>query len=80
MSMLGLIPMPPGRIVSGEALYKGDDLLTMPKKELQELRGGEIAMIFQDPMTSLNPVLTIGDQIAEAIMTHNPGIEGRRRA
>ena len=74
MSMLGLIPVPPGRIVSGEALYKGRDLLTMPKKELQEIRGGEVAMIFQDPMTSLNPVLTIGDQIAEAITTHNPGI------
>jgi oligopeptide/dipeptide ABC transporter ATP-binding protein len=74
MSMLGLIPLPPGRIVSGEALYKGRDLLTLPKKELQEIRGGEVAMIFQDPMTSLNPVLTIGDQIAEAITTHNPGI------
>jgi len=74
MSMLGLIPVPPGRIVSGEALYKGRDLLTMPKKELQEIRGGEVAMIFQDPMTSLNPVLTIGEQIAEAITTHNPGI------
>ncbi|MBA2384297.1 MAG: ABC transporter ATP-binding protein [Actinobacteria bacterium] len=74
MSMLGLIPMPPGRIVSGEALYKGRDLLTLPKKELQALRGGEVSMIFQDPMTSLNPVLTIGDQIAEAITTHNPGI------
>jgi oligopeptide transport system ATP-binding protein len=72
MSMLGLIPMPPGRIVSGEALYKGRDLLTLPKKALQAIRGDEIAMIFQDPMTSLNPVLTIGDQISEAITTHNP--------
>jgi oligopeptide/dipeptide ABC transporter ATP-binding protein len=74
MSMLGLIPVPPGRIVSGEALYKGRDLLTLPKKELQEIRGGEVAMIFQDPMTSLNPVLTIGEQISEAITTHNPGL------
>jgi oligopeptide/dipeptide ABC transporter ATP-binding protein len=72
MSMLGLIPMPPGRIVSGEALYKGRDLLTLPKKALQAIRGDEIAMIFQDPMTSLNPVLTIGDQISEAITAHNP--------
>jgi oligopeptide/dipeptide ABC transporter ATP-binding protein len=71
MSMLGLIPMPPGRIVAGEARYKGRDLLTMPKGKLRQLRGGEIAMIFQDPMTSLNPVLTIGDQIAEALRTHN---------
>ena len=74
MSMLGLIPIPPGKIVSGEALYKGRDLLTMPKKELQQIRGGEVAMIFQDPMTSLNPVLTIGNQISEAITAHNPGI------
>jgi oligopeptide/dipeptide ABC transporter ATP-binding protein len=74
MSMLGLIPVPPGRIVSGEALYKGRDLLTLSKKELEAIRGGEVAMIFQDPMTSLNPVLTIGEQIAEAITTHNPDI------
>jgi oligopeptide/dipeptide ABC transporter ATP-binding protein len=73
MSMLGLIPVPPGRIVSGQALYKGRDLLTMPKKELRDIRGGQVAMIFQDPMTSLNPVLTIGDQIAEAIQVHRPG-------
>jgi len=73
MSMLGLIPVPPGKIVSGQALYQGRDLLTMPKKQLRNIRGGEVAMIFQDPMTSLNPVLTIGDQIAEAIQTHHPG-------
>jgi oligopeptide/dipeptide ABC transporter ATP-binding protein len=82
MSMLGLIPMPPGRIVSGEALFKGRDLLTLSKKALQAIRGDEIAMIFQDPMTSLNPVLTIGDQISEAITTHNPGVgaaEARER-
>jgi len=74
MSMLGLIPVPPGRIVAGEAIYKGRDLLKIPPKELRDIRGGEIAMIFQDPMTSLNPVLTIGDQIAEAITTHNAGM------
>jgi oligopeptide/dipeptide ABC transporter ATP-binding protein len=74
MSMLGLIPIPPGKIVSGQALYKGRDLLTMSKKEIREVRGGQVAMIFQDPMTSLNPVLTIGDQIAEAIQVHNPGM------
>src|SRR5262245_62903415 len=71
LSVLGLIPMPPGRISSGEALYKGRDLVQMPKKELRELRGGEMAMIFQDPMTSLNPVFTIGDQISEAVLTHH---------
>jgi oligopeptide/dipeptide ABC transporter ATP-binding protein len=83
MSVLGLIPQPPGRIVSGEALYKGRDLLTLPKKELQELRGGEVSMIFQDPMTSLNPVLSVGYQIGEAIRAHNQGVnedEAQRRA
>ena len=83
MSMLGLIPVPPGRIVSGEAAYKGRDLLTMSRRELRAIRGGEVAMIFQDPMTSLNPVFTIGDQISEAIMTHRPGIsdeDARKRA
>ena len=73
LAVLGLIPMPPGRIASGEALYKGKNLLEMPKSELRKLRGGEIAMIFQDPMTCLNPVLTIGYQISEAVVIHNPG-------
>jgi oligopeptide/dipeptide ABC transporter ATP-binding protein len=72
LSVLGLIPVPPGRIVSGEALYKGQDLLKMSRKKLRDLRGGEMAMIFQDPMTSLNPVFTIGDQISEALLTHHP--------
>jgi oligopeptide transport system ATP-binding protein len=72
MSILGLIPTPPGRIAAGEALFKGEDLLTMPKKQLRQIRGGPMAMIFQDPMTSLNPVLTIGDQIGEALNVHNP--------
>jgi oligopeptide/dipeptide ABC transporter ATP-binding protein len=71
MTMLGLIPQPPGRVVKGEALYDGEDLLSMPKKRLRDLRGGKIAMIFQDPMTSLNPVFTIGDQISEALKAHN---------
>ena len=73
LTVLGLIPQPPGKIANGEALFKGEDLLKLPKKRLQELRGGAMAMIFQDPMTSLNPVLTIGDQISEAIKVHNPG-------
>ncbi len=75
LTVLGLTPMPPGRVAAGEALYKGTDLLKMPKKELRNLRGGEMAMIFQDPMTSLNPVFTIGDQIMEALQTHNPGMK-----
>ena len=75
LSVLGLIPMPPGRIAAGEAVYKGKNLLKMSSKELRELRGGEMAMIFQDPMTSLNPVFTIGDQISEALQTHNDGMK-----
>jgi oligopeptide/dipeptide ABC transporter ATP-binding protein len=73
LSVLGLIPVPPGRIVSGEAMFEGRDLLRLPTSELQVIRGGPMSMIFQDPMTSLNPVLTIGDQISEAITAHNPG-------
>jgi oligopeptide transport system ATP-binding protein len=72
MSLLGLIPQPPGRIVQGEAIFKGRDLIKMKKKALRDIRGREMAMIFQDPMTSLNPVLTIGDQLGEAVKTHFP--------
>jgi oligopeptide/dipeptide ABC transporter ATP-binding protein len=73
MSMLGLIPQPPGRVRNGEAIFKGRDLIKMPKRELRKIRGGDMAMIFQDPMTSLNPVLKIGYQLGEAIKAHNPG-------
>jgi oligopeptide transport system ATP-binding protein len=72
MSILGLIPQPPGRIASGTAIFKGQDLLKMSKKELRRFRGDELAMVFQDPMTSLNPVLKVGDQLGEAIKTHYP--------
>src|SRR2546430_11089303 len=65
MSLLGLIPQPPGRIASGTAMFKDRDLLKLKKKELRDFRGKEVAMIFQDPMTSLNPVLTIGNQLSE---------------
>jgi oligopeptide/dipeptide ABC transporter ATP-binding protein len=70
LSVLGLIPMPPGRIVSGEAVFRGEDLLELSEGRLRRVRGGPIAMIFQDPLTSLNPVLTIGEQISEAIRVH----------
>ena len=72
MSILGLIPVPPGRIASGTAMFKGRDLLTLDKKEMQRVRGDEVAMIFQDPMTSLNPVLKVGFQLGEAIKAHYP--------
>jgi len=75
MSILGLIPQPPGRIVSGVAMFQGKDLLKQSKKELRRIRGNDLAMVFQDPMTSLNPVLKIGYQIAEAIKTHNPNVK-----
>jgi oligopeptide/dipeptide ABC transporter ATP-binding protein len=74
MSILGLIPQPPGRIVSGTAMFKGKDLLKLKKKELQRFRGDEVAMVFQDPMTSLNPVLKVGFQLGEAIKTHYPDV------
>ncbi|MGQ9597912.1 MAG: ABC transporter ATP-binding protein [Anaerolineae bacterium] len=70
MSILGLIPIPPGEIASGTALYRDRDLLRMSEAELEQVRGKEIAMIFQDPMTSLNPVLTIGKQITEVLQKH----------
>jgi oligopeptide/dipeptide ABC transporter ATP-binding protein len=72
MSILGLIPQPPGRIVSGTAMFNGRDLLKLKKRELRRVRGNEVAMVFQDPMTSLNPVLKVGSQLGEAIKTHYP--------
>ncbi len=71
MSILGLIQSPPGRIAGGQILFQGRDLLTMSAKELRRLRGSQIGMIFQDPMTSLNPVLTVGAQITEALRLHD---------
>ena len=71
MSVLGLVPQPPAIYPAGKILWKGTDLLTTPDRELREIRGGEISMIFQDPMTSLNPVYTIGHQISEMIRVHS---------
>lgn len=74
LSLLGLIPSPPGRVEEGEAFFtslgRRRDLLTMSPKELRDMRGGEIGFVFQDPMSSLNPVLTIGEQIVETLMKH----------
>jgi len=70
LSMIRLIPIPPGKIISGEVLLKGQDLLKLNNSEIRQIRGCNIAMIFQDPMTSLNPVLTIGYQISEALKLH----------
>lgn len=70
MSLMQLIESPPGKIVGGEILFEGKDLLKMSKKEIGRLRGNEIAMIFQEPMSSLNPVFTIGKQIIETLLYH----------
>jgi len=70
LSILRLIPEPPGKIESGSITFNSRDLLQLDVKELQQVRGKDIAMIFQDPMTSLNPVLTLGDQIMEPILRH----------
>ena len=70
MSLIRLIPEPPGKIVGGEVNFDGQDLLQLKEEELRQIRGNRIAMIFQDPMTSLNPVLTIGRQITEALELH----------
>ena len=70
LSVLRLIPMPPGKIVAGEAFFRGQDLIKMTGEDIRHVRGAQIAMVFQDPMTSLNPVLTIGAQMEEPLMLH----------
>ncbi|SFI49620.1 peptide/nickel transport system ATP-binding protein [Bosea sp. OK403] len=70
LAMCGLIPRPPGRIVAGEVLFQGRDLLTLPERALRDIRGGQIGFVFQDPMTSLNPVLTVERQLVELIRRH----------
>jgi oligopeptide transport system ATP-binding protein len=70
LSVMRLIPQPPGKIVAGEVLFGGKDLLKVSDEEIRQVRGNKMAMIFQDPMTSLNPVLTIGRQIREALELH----------
>jgi oligopeptide transport system ATP-binding protein len=71
MSMLRLIPSPPGRVVAGKAIYQGKDLLRLSDEELRHIRGSQISMVFQDPMTSFNAVLAIGRQVAEPLEIHN---------
>src|SRR5512137_524883 len=70
LSLMRLIPTPPGKIVGGEAWFQGRDLIHMDDEEIRSVRGNKIAMIFQDPMTSLNPVLTINQQVSEALELH----------
>lgn len=82
MSMLRLIPMPPGEVIAGRALFKGSDLLKMSNEGIRHVRGENIGMVFQDPMTFFNPVITIGKQVAEPLEIHNgmPQKESLERA
>ena len=70
LSVMRLVPKPPGKIVGGQVWFKGQNLLELPERQMRDIRGNEIAMIFQEPMTSLNPVFTVGNQIVEAIKLH----------
>ena len=78
LSIMGLVPQPPGRI-AGEVLLEGEDLLTASPARLRDLRGDQMAMIFQEPMTSLNPAFTVGDQVAEALLRHKKVSKGEAR-
>ena len=70
LSIMGLIPQPPGRIAGGEVRFEGEDLLKVPPRRMRDLRGDKLSMIFQEPMTSLNPAFPVGEQISEAILRH----------
>ena len=72
LSILRLVPSPPGRVVAGEVFFEGCDLLALREREMRRVRGGDIAMVFQEPMTSLHPALPVGFQIAEAVRAHRP--------
>ena len=73
LSVMGLVPSPPGKITGGKIVYNGRDLIGLSEKEMRKIRGNDIAMIFQEPMTSLNPLFTIGNQMVEAILIHEKG-------
>ena len=75
MSVMKIIPNPPGRIVDGSVTFEGEDLVSMNEARMREIRGNRIAMVFQEPMTSLNPVLTIGRQLTETLELHQ-GLKG----
>lgn len=81
-SILRILPIPPAKLVSGEIFFEGKDILKLSEKEIRKIRGNKIAMIFQDPMTALNPIETVGFQIAETIKLHNKisRVEAERRA
>jgi oligopeptide/dipeptide ABC transporter ATP-binding protein len=70
LSIMGLVPQPPGKIAGGEVRFEGEDLLKVPPRRMRDLRGDKLSMIFQEPMTSLNPAFPVGEQIAEALLRH----------
>ena len=78
LSILRLIPSPPGKIIDGEIIYHGQDLVKKSEREMRSIRGNDISMIFQEPMTSLNPVFTVGQQIGESFRFHQLYRRGRR--
>jgi len=80
LSIMGLVPQPPGRIAGGEVLFEGEDLLKCAPQRMRDLRGDKLAMIFQEPMTSLNPAFTVGDQVAETILRHRKVSPAQARA
>ncbi|MCA3959048.1 ABC transporter ATP-binding protein [Vibrio vulnificus] len=75
MSIMGLLPKPYGRVIGGEILYRGKDLVTLPADEMYAMRGDRISIIFQDPMTALNPVHTVGKQLMEVLKLHRPDLD-----
>ncbi|HFQ4804043.1 TPA: ABC transporter ATP-binding protein [Vibrio vulnificus] len=79
MSIMGLLPKPYGRVIGGEILYRGKDLVTLPADEMYAMRGDRISIIFQDPMTALNPVHTIGKQLMEVLKLHRPDLDRKAR-
>lgn len=79
LAIMGLIPNPPGRVANGQILFKGKSLIDMNPAEIRKIRGNKIAMIFQEPMTSLNPVFTIGNQITEVVELHQPHLSKKER-
>ncbi|AUL94283.1 ABC transporter ATP-binding protein [Vibrio vulnificus] len=79
MSIMGLLPKPYGQIVNGQILYRGTDLVTLPAEQMYAMRGDRISIIFQDPMTALNPVHTVGRQINEVLELHRPDLDKRAR-
>ncbi|EHH2450067.1 ABC transporter ATP-binding protein [Vibrio vulnificus] len=79
MSIMGLLPQPYGQIVNGQILYRGTDLVTLPAEQMYAMRGDRISIIFQDPMTALNPVYTVGRQINEVLELHRPDLDKRAR-